>query len=158
VLRYFRSRLRTPSAGSDSPPPWLSRSPASEPLRRAIFGTTSSIFDLCSRPWGVARLLDLRGVPPRPHPLEGVGSSTTTIDMVCWCYLTLFKAWKRMNVVPKETDWEIHNRQEWIGLAKGVGRKIFQEGEASEKRPKNSTIKPLPREGGAGPTEKKTKK
>jgi len=31
--------------------------PASEPLRRAIFGTTSSIFDLWSRPWGVTRLL-----------------------------------------------------------------------------------------------------
>jgi len=46
---------------------------ASEPLRRAIFGTTSSIFDLWSRPWGVARLLDLRGVPPRPHPSKGVG-------------------------------------------------------------------------------------
>jgi len=30
---------------------------ASEPLRRAIFGTTFSIFDLWSRPWGVARLL-----------------------------------------------------------------------------------------------------
>jgi len=27
---------------------------ASEPLRRAIFGTTSSIFDLWSRPWGVS--------------------------------------------------------------------------------------------------------
>jgi len=32
--------------------------PASEPLRHAIFGTT--IFDLWSRPWGVARLLGLR--------------------------------------------------------------------------------------------------
>jgi len=47
--------------------------PASEPLRRAIFGTASSIFDLWSRPWGVARLLGLHGVPPRPHPSEGVG-------------------------------------------------------------------------------------
>ena len=28
---------------------------------------------LWSRPWGVARLLGLRGVPPRPHPSEGVG-------------------------------------------------------------------------------------
>jgi len=26
-----------------------------------------------SRPWGVARLLGLRGVPPLPHPSEGVG-------------------------------------------------------------------------------------
>jgi len=46
--------------------------PASEPLWRAIFGTTS-IFDLWSRPWGVTRLLGLRGIPPRPHPSEGVG-------------------------------------------------------------------------------------
>jgi len=30
-------------------------------------------FDLWSRPWGVARLLGLREVPPRPYLLEGVG-------------------------------------------------------------------------------------
>jgi len=47
--------------------------PASEPLRRAMFGTTFSIFDLWSRPWGVVRLLGLRGVPPRPHPSKRVG-------------------------------------------------------------------------------------
>ena len=47
--------------------------PASEPLRKFIFGSSLSILDLWSRPWGVARLLDLRGVPPRPHPSEGVG-------------------------------------------------------------------------------------
>jgi len=46
--------------------------PASEPLRRAIFGTIS-IFDLWSRPWDVVRLLSLQGIPPRPHPSEGVG-------------------------------------------------------------------------------------
>ena len=32
-----------------------------------------SILDLWSRPWGVARLWGLRGVPPRSHPSEGVG-------------------------------------------------------------------------------------
>jgi len=47
--------------------------PASEPVRRAIFGTTTSIFDLWSRPEGVARLLGLRVVPPRPRPSERVG-------------------------------------------------------------------------------------
>ena len=46
---------------------------ASEPLRKSIFGSSLSILDLWSRPWGVARLLGLRGVPLRPHPLEGVG-------------------------------------------------------------------------------------
>ena len=47
--------------------------PASEPLCKSIFGSSLSILDLWSRPWGVARLLGLRGVPPRPHPSEGVG-------------------------------------------------------------------------------------
>jgi len=46
--------------------------PSSESFRRAIFGTTSSIFDLWSRPWSVARLLSFREVPPRPHPSKGV--------------------------------------------------------------------------------------
>jgi len=45
---------------------------ASELLRRTIFGTTSSIFDLWSRSWGVTRLLGRRGVSPRPQPSEGV--------------------------------------------------------------------------------------
>ena len=47
--------------------------PASEPLCKSIFGSSLSILDLWSRPWGVARLLGLRGVPLRPHPSEGVG-------------------------------------------------------------------------------------
>ena len=47
--------------------------PASEPLRKSIFGSSLSILDLWSRSWGVARLLGLRGVPPRPHLSEGVG-------------------------------------------------------------------------------------
>ena len=34
--------------------------PASEPLRKCIFGSSLSILDLWSRPWGVARLLGLR--------------------------------------------------------------------------------------------------
>ena len=46
---------------------------ASEPLRKSIFGSSLSILDLWSRPWGMVRLLGLRGVFPRPHPSEGVG-------------------------------------------------------------------------------------
>ena len=52
--------------------------PASEPLRKSIFGSSLSILDLWSRPWCVARLLGLRGVPPCPHTSEGSGSTTTT--------------------------------------------------------------------------------
>jgi len=46
-------------------------SPLSPPLvaSLAIFGATS-IFNLWSRAWGVARLLGLRGVLPRPHLSE----------------------------------------------------------------------------------------
>jgi len=45
---------------------------ASEPFRRAIFGPKISLFALWSRPWGVTRLLDLGGVSPWLHLLEGV--------------------------------------------------------------------------------------
>ena len=47
--------------------------PATNSLRLSIFGPHTSIFDLWSRPWGVARLLGLHGLPPCPHPKEGVG-------------------------------------------------------------------------------------
>ena len=42
-------------------------------LRRSLFGDSLSLYDLWSRPWGVARLLGLHGLLPCPHPSEGVG-------------------------------------------------------------------------------------
>jgi len=47
--------------------------PVSEPLQRANFCSTSSIFDLWSWPWGVTRLLGLLGILPRLHLSEGIG-------------------------------------------------------------------------------------
>ena len=47
--------------------------PATDSLRRSLFGDFLSLYDLWSRPWGVARLLGLHGFPPCPHPSEGVG-------------------------------------------------------------------------------------
>jgi len=47
--------------------------PATKPFRRAIFGTLSSISDLWSRPWGVARLL---------VSIRQKGSSSTTTTKV----------------------------------------------------------------------------
>ena len=47
--------------------------PATDSLRRSLFGDSLSLYDLWPRPWGVARLLGLHGVPPCPHPSEGVG-------------------------------------------------------------------------------------
>ena len=52
--------------------------PATDSLRRSLFDDSLSLYDLWSRPWGVARLLGLHGLPPCPHPSEGVGKSTTT--------------------------------------------------------------------------------
>jgi len=64
--------------------------PTTEPLRRANFSTTSSIFDLWSRPWGVVRLLSLRGVSPLPILRKGSGSSNTTTTPTCTrCSTTL---------------------------------------------------------------------
>ena len=47
--------------------------PATDSLRRSLFGDSLFLYDLWSRRWGVARLLGLHGLPPCPHPSEGVG-------------------------------------------------------------------------------------
>ena len=47
--------------------------PATDSLRCSLFGDSLSLYDLWSRPWGVAQLLGLHGLPPCPHPSEGVG-------------------------------------------------------------------------------------
>ena len=47
--------------------------PATDSLRRSLFGDSLSLCNLWSRPWGVARLVGLHGLPPCPYPSEGVG-------------------------------------------------------------------------------------
>ena len=46
--------------------------PAMDSSRRSLSGDSLSLYDLWSRPWGVARLLGLHGVPSCPHSSEGV--------------------------------------------------------------------------------------
>ena len=46
--------------------------PATDSLRRSLFGDSLSLYDLSSKPFGFSRLLGLHGLPPCPHPLEGV--------------------------------------------------------------------------------------
>ena len=64
-----------PACGSPTQdlPHLLLSCPAASSRRAAIFGPTSSVFDLWNRPWGVARLLGFRGLGPCPHPREGAG-------------------------------------------------------------------------------------
>ena len=47
--------------------------PATDSLRRLLFGDSLSLYNLWPRPWGVARILGLHGPLQCPHPLEGVG-------------------------------------------------------------------------------------
>ena len=47
--------------------------PAKDSFRRSAFGNSLSLYDLWSRPWGVAQLLGLHGLPSCLHPSEGVG-------------------------------------------------------------------------------------
>ena len=47
--------------------------PFTDLLRRSLFGDSLPLFDFWSKPWRVARLLGLHGLPPCPHPTEGVG-------------------------------------------------------------------------------------
>ena len=46
--------------------------PATDSLSCSLFGDSQSLYNLLSRPWGVAWLLGLHGLPPCPHPSEGV--------------------------------------------------------------------------------------
>ena len=43
--------------------------PATDSLRRSLFGDSLSFYDLWSRPWGVSRLLGLHGLPLCPLSL-----------------------------------------------------------------------------------------
>ena len=47
--------------------------PATDSLCRSLFGDSLSLYDLWSRPCGVARLLEVHGLPPCLHPSEGIG-------------------------------------------------------------------------------------
>ena len=44
------------------------------PALDSLFGDSLSLYDLWSRPWGVARLLGLRGLPPCYIPRKGSGN------------------------------------------------------------------------------------
>ena len=46
---------------------------ATDSLRRSLFGDSLSLYDLWSRPWGVARIPGFLGLPPWLHPSGGVG-------------------------------------------------------------------------------------
>ena len=54
--------------------------PATDSLRRSLFGNSLSLYDLWSRPWGVSRLLGLHGLPPCPHLSEGSGNQQQQRD------------------------------------------------------------------------------
>ena len=47
--------------------------PATNSLRRSLFGDSLSLYDLWSRPWGVSRLMGLHVFLPCLHLSEGVG-------------------------------------------------------------------------------------
>ena len=47
--------------------------PATDSLRRSLFGNFLSLYDLWSRPWGAPQLLGLHNLPPSTHLSEGVG-------------------------------------------------------------------------------------
>ena len=47
--------------------------PATDSLRRSLFGDSLSLYDFWSRLWRIARLLGLNGLPPYPHLSKGVG-------------------------------------------------------------------------------------
>ena len=78
LLDFYLSRIENPSCSAcghslQDISHLILHCPATDSLRRSLFGDSLSLYDLWSRPWGVARLLGLDGLPPCPHPSEGVG-------------------------------------------------------------------------------------
>ena len=69
--------------------------PATDSLRRSLFGDSLSLYDLWSRPQGVARLLGLHGLPHAPILRKGLGNQqqpTKTVDqMTCNSTITYAK-------------------------------------------------------------------
>ena len=55
--------------------------PAMNSLRRSLFGSFLSLYDLCSRPWVVSRLLGLHGLPPLTYPSEGWGNNNSKTEI-----------------------------------------------------------------------------
>ena len=69
--------------------------PATDSLRRSLFGDSLSLYDLWSRPWGVARLLGFMVFRHAPIPRKGSGNqqqqqklSITVVQMRQWQILT----------------------------------------------------------------------
>ena len=54
--------------------------PATDSLRRSLFGDSLSLYDLWSRPWGVGRLLGLDGLLPCPIPRKGLDKTTYSTE------------------------------------------------------------------------------
>ena len=81
LLSYYLSRngrIENPSCSacghsSQDTSDLILHCPATDSLRRSLFGDSLSLYDLWSRPSGVARLLGLHGLLPRPHPSGDVG-------------------------------------------------------------------------------------
>ena len=86
--------------------------PATISLGRSLFGDSLSLYDLWSRPWGVARLLGLHGLLPCPHPSEGVEKrTTTTTKPLKKPLLTPKVAKKRLELCNHYKSWTSENWQ-----------------------------------------------
>ena len=57
--------------------------PATDSLHRSLFGNSLSLYNLWFRPWGVARLQGLHGLPPYPQSL-GRGRVTNNNHNSIW--------------------------------------------------------------------------
>ena len=77
-LSRIEGRIENPSCSACDHPSQdtshlILHCPATDFLRRSLFGDSLSLYDLWSRPWKVARVLGLHGLPLCPHPSERMG-------------------------------------------------------------------------------------
>ena len=75
---YSIGKIENPWCSAGGHPPQCTshlilHCPATDSLRSSLFGDSFSVCDLWSRPWRVATLLLLHGLPPCPYLCEGLG-------------------------------------------------------------------------------------
>ena len=93
LLSFYLSRIgriENPSSSASRPrTPFVSFCIVQlRTLRRSLFGDSLFLYDLWSRPWVLARLLVLHGLPPCPYSSERLGNNNKNSLINCTLLLS----------------------------------------------------------------------
>ena len=89
--------------------------PATDSLRRSLFGDSLSLCNLCSRPWGVARLVGHHGLGRHaPIPRKGSGNNNNTLMM------TPHKIFDHKRLQKNKSNFLVFTQVAWLVLKQSL--------------------------------------